>query len=191
MELQWRDIRRMDAEENITLLKNTTPQRRKRIENMADEEDRKRTIAGELLARELLAARLAVAPEQVPLDWEEDGKPLVGESGLYCSISHSGPFVVCAVAERPVGVDVEVIRSVEEKFIRRICNEKELHYIRYGDAGCLRRFWECWTAKEALFKLTGKGPLLTLSALDLPDSVVLDHMVINGCTLTVAMDLKR
>ena len=191
MELQWRDIRQLGAEEIKALLKSTTAFRRKRIESIADEDDRKRTVAGELLPREMLAGRLGVTPEQVPMDWEENGKPQVGESGFYCSISHSGPFVVCAVADCPVGVDVEVIRSADEKFIRRTCSQQEQAYIRYGDADCFRRFWECWTAKEALFKLTGKGPLLTLSSFDLPENVILDHTVKNGCTLTVAMELKR
>ena len=191
MELLWKDIRQMGAEEINHLLKNTTSQRRKRMENIAGEEDRKRTIAGEILARQMLGKRLGVPAEEVPLQWEEEGKPTVEGNALYCSISHSGPFVVCAVAETPIGVDVEVIRGAEEKFIRRTCSDREMEYIHYGDAGCFRRFWECWTAKEALFKLTGKGPLLALSAFELPEHVVLDHTVKNGCTLTVAMDLAR
>ena len=191
MELLWKDIRHLEAEEMQSLLKTTTSQRRRRIESIAGEEDRKRTVAGELLARQMLCERLGVPAAQVPLQWDEEGKPSVEGGAVYCSISHSGPFVVCAVAEHPIGVDVEVIRGAEEKFIRRACSEEEMAYIRYGDAGCYQRFWECWTAKEALFKLTGKGPLLNLSAFALPEHVVLDHTVKNGCTLTVAMDLTR
>ena len=91
--------------------------------------------------------------------------------------------------EHVLGVDVEVIRGAEEKFMHRACSDAEMAYIRYGDAGCYQRFWECWTAKEALFKLTGKGPLLSLSRLALPQGVVLDHIIQNGCAVTVAMML--
>ena len=108
---------------------------------------------------------------------------------FYVSVSHSGPYVVVAVGEKVLGVDVEVIRGAEEKFMRRACSEAEMAYIRYGDAGCFQRFWECWTAKEALFKLTGKGPLLALSRLALPEGVALDYIMHNGCAVTVAMQL--
>lgn len=108
---------------------------------------------------------------------------------FYVSVSHSGPYVVAAAGDHVLGVDVEVIRGAEEKFMRRACSETEMAYIRYGDAGCFQRFWECWTAKEALFKLTGKGPLLALSRLQLPEGVALDHIMQNGCAVTAAMQL--
>ena len=190
MEAVWYDIRTMAEEELKALLHRTDPRRRKRMENIQDPDDRRRTAAGEMLARRLLARKLGVEEAEAPLSWDEDGKPVVAQEGVYCSISHSGPHVVCAVASVPVGVDVEVIRLAEEKFIRRTCNEREVAYIRYGDAGCYQRFWECWTAKEALFKLTGHGPLLKLSGLEVPEGVVLDHTLQNGCTMTVAMALK-
>ena len=90
----------------------------------------------------------------------------------------------------PVGVDVEVVRSADEKFMRRVCSEAEMAYIRVGDDGDCARFWEIWTAKESLFKLTGKGPLLTLSRLALPEGVVLDHIREKGCALTTALRLR-
>ena len=73
--------------------------------------------------------------------------------------------------------------------MRRVCSQQEMACIRPGDDGDCRRFWEIWTAKEALFKLTGKGPLLSLSRLALPQGVVLDHIMQNGCAVTVAMML--
>jgi len=191
MLLKWYDIRKMDSSVCETVIKNTNAQRKSRIRGIAQEDDRKRTVAGELLAREMLGEKLGMDPWQVPLNWEDEGKPQVEAEGVFCSVSHSGPYVVCAVAEVPVGVDVEVIRTADEKFMRRTCSDREMSYIRYGDAGCFQRFWECWTAKESLFKLTGHGPLLSLSAFALPRGVVLDHILQNGCTVTVAMDLNK
>ena len=85
---------------------------------------------------------------------------------------------------------MEVIRSADEKFMRRVCSEAEMAYIRVGDDGDCARFWEIWTAKESLFKLTGKGPLLTLSRLAPPEGVVLDHIREKGCALTTALRLR-
>ena len=74
---------------------------------------------------------------------------------------------------------MEVVRS-QEKFMRRVCSEQEMAYIRPGDDGDCQRFWEIWTAKEALFKLTGKGPLLALSRFSLPAGVTLDYTAQKG-----------
>ena len=109
--------------------------------------------------------------------------------GVYVSVSHSGAWAVCVTADAPVGVDVEVVRSAQEKFMRRVCSQQEMACIRPGDDGDCRRFWEIWTAKEALFKLTGKGPLLKLSRFALPERVALNYMEKNGCALTVAAEI--
>ena len=71
----------------------------------------------------------------MPLQWDELGKPSVEKDGVYVSVSHSGPWAVCVTADAPVGVDVEVVRSAQEKFMRRVCSEQEMAYIRSGDDG--------------------------------------------------------
>ena len=75
-----------------------SPQRRKRAERMPDDRE---TVCGEGLARELLAAALHCPPEEAPLRYDAQGKPLT--DGLYLSISHSRGLAACAVADRPVG----------------------------------------------------------------------------------------
>ena len=189
MELLWYDIRQLDEETMARTVSMMDEARRRRVSDIAGEDDRKRTVAGELLARRVLAQRLGCGEGEVPLRWDDTGKPAVDAGGVYVSVSHSGPYAVCAAADVPVGVDVEVVRSADEKFMRRVCSEAEMAYIRVGDDGDCARFWEIWTAKESLFKLTGKGPLLALSRLALPEGVALDHIMQNGCAVTVAMKL--
>lgn len=190
MELLWYDIRQLDEETMARVMAMMDEDRRRRVSDIAGEDDRKRTVAGELLARRVLAARLGCGEGEVPLCWDDTGKPAVDAEGVYVSVSHSGPYAVCAAADVPVGVDVEVVRSADEKFMRRVCSEAEMAYIRVGDDGDCARFWETWTAKEALFKLTGRGPLLALSRLTLPEGMVLDHIRERGCALTVALRLR-
>ena len=173
MELQWFDIRELTEDAAQTVMGMMDEMRRRRVADIAGEDDRKRTIAGELLARRMLAQSLGCA--------EKDG--------VYVSVSHSGPWAVCVTADAPVGVDVEVVRSAQEKFMRRVCSEQEMAYIRPGDDGDCQRFWEIWTAKEALFKLTGKGPLLALSRFSLPAGVTLDYTAQKGCALTIAAQI--
>lgn len=189
MELQWYDIRELTEDAALAVMGMMDESRRRRVADIAGEDDRKRTVAGELLARQMLAARLGCPEKDVPLSWDELGKPSVEREGVYVSVSHSGAWAVCVTADAPVGVDLEVVRSAQEKFMRRVCSQQEMACIRPGDDGDCRRFWEIWTAKEALFKLTGKGPLLKLSRFALPERVALDYMEKNGCALTVAAEI--
>ena len=189
MELQWFDIRELTEETAAAVMAMMDETRRRRVADIAGEDDRKRTVAGELLARQMLAARLGCPEKDVPLSWDELGKPSVEREGVYVSVSHSGAWAVCVTADAPVGVDVEVVRSAQEKFMRRVCSQQEMACIRPGDDGDCRRFWEIWTAKEALFKLTGRGPLLALSRFALPEGVALDYTEKNGCALTVAVQI--
>ena len=174
MELQWYDIRELTEDAAQAVMGMMDETRRRRVADIAGEDDRKRTVVGELLARQMLAARLGCPEKDVPLSWDELGKPSVEREGVYVSVSHSGAWAV---------------RSAQEKFMRRVCSQQEMACIRPGDDGDCRRFWEIWTAKEALFKLTGKGPLLKLSRFALPERVALDYMEKNGCALTVAAEI--
>lgn len=121
MELQWFDIRELTEDAAQTVIGMMDETRRRRVADIAGEDDRKRTIAGELLARRMLAQTLGCAEKDVPLQWDELGKPSVEKDGVYVSVSHSGPWAVCVTADAPVGVDVEVVRSAQEKFMRRVC----------------------------------------------------------------------
>ena len=139
MELLWYDIRQLDETAMARTVAMMDEERRRRVSDIAGEDDRKRTVAGELLARRVLAARLGYGEEAVPLGWDDTGKPAADAEGVYVSVSHSGPYAVCAAADVPVGVDVEVVRSADEKFMRRVCSEAEMAYIRVGDDGdCAR-----------------------------------------------------
>ena len=58
MELQWFDIRELTDETAQTVLSMMDETRRRRVADIAGEDDRKRTIAGELLVRRMAAATL-------------------------------------------------------------------------------------------------------------------------------------
>lgn len=113
MELQWYDIRELTEDAAQAVMGMMDETRRRRVSDIAGEDDRKRTVAGELLARQMLAARLGCPEKDVPLSWDELGKPSVEREGVYVSVSHSGAWAVCVTADAPVGVDVEVVRSAQ------------------------------------------------------------------------------
>ena len=84
-----------------------------------------------------------------------NGKPYVEISDTYLSVSHSGEYFLCIIAERPVGIDVQERKnSNSDKIAERYFTEREKSFIRdNGENG----FFTVWTRKEAYSKLTGEG----------------------------------
>ncbi len=72
------------------------------------------------------------------------------------SISHSKDLILCALAEYPVGVDIEDIRPRRETLPKYALTEAE--FARYQAlGGDWPAFYTLWTRKEAWCKYTGQG----------------------------------
>ena len=90
-------------------------------------------------------------------EWQfnEHGKPCI-PGGPYFSISHCKEGIAVAVADEPIGIDIEGIRHADEELIRRTMNEEERLWVT-GDGLRDRRFTRLWTQKEAVVKAIGTG----------------------------------
>ena len=142
--------------------------KRKRVDKFRRADDKKRTVAGEMLARKLISETLGINGENITFKENEQGKPFVKNLNIEFNISHSADMVVCAVHDKPVGIDVELIRPINLTVAKRVCSDDELIYI-FGKApskndftfidnvDILTRFFEIWTAKEAYGKCLGCG----------------------------------
>ncbi len=84
------------------------------------------------------------------------GKPYFAGSDIQFNISHSGDFAAAAVSAYPVGVDVQVTRSIKEGLIRKLCRGKELDYIAAATDKS-RAFIHLWALKESYIKAIGMG----------------------------------
>lgn len=87
----------------------------------------------------------------------EHGKPFLKDHPeIHFNISHCKAGIAVAVADQPVGIDIESYREVSDSLIRYTMNEEEQRFIRESDDP-VRTFTEYWTKKEAVFKLRGTG----------------------------------
>jgi 4'-phosphopantetheinyl transferase len=108
--------------------------------------------------RIILGRYLQAQPAQLQFILGDNKKPyLLNENReiLHYNLSHSGDWIVLAVAQLHVGADVEYIDPVfpfqdilEDNFSR-----KEADYINISP----ERFFTLWTRKEAILKATGQG----------------------------------
>lgn len=92
-----------------------------------------------------------------PFSYHANGKPYLAEfPHLHFNLSHCRTAVLCALSSRPVGVDVERIRTARPDLLRYTMNLDEQQQILSSSHPDLT-FTRLWTRKEALLKLTGDG----------------------------------
>lgn len=115
-----------------------------------------------------LALQRAGIPELPQVRFEESGKPVFMAFPLHFSLSHSGTFAAALLSDAPCALDVEAVKNgVQERLIHRCLNQRE------QALGC--DFFECWTKKECLGKLSGRGLPARPSELDSLDAAYIDH----------------
>lgn len=107
--------------------------------------------------------------EQLPhIARGEQGKPYFPARPEYhFNLSHSGRFALCALDERPVGADLEVIRPHHPKLAQRICSAQELDWLEQ-QSDKTSALCQLWTRKEALVKYHGTGLTVPLREIRVP-----------------------
>ena len=87
---------------------------------------------------------------------DEFGKPHLINLPGHVSISHTSGWAAAAWHDnRPVGIDIEPLRTQFSRVVPRVLSELEIEHA----AGNLQRLAMYWCAKEALYKLYGKRHL--------------------------------
>ena len=114
------------------------------------------------------------------------GKPFL-PGGPSFSLSHAGPYALCAVAPLPVGVDVEAPRCTMELAVRCF-HPNEIAFLQTLASDAQQdTLCRLWTAKEAYTKMLGLGLHLPLRSfwVDLSgkSAVLHDKNVPSGCCL--------
>lgn len=104
----------------------------------------------------LLAERRGVEPLPA-MERESGGKPYFPGLPQVCfNVSHSGELCLCALADAPVGCDIELVRPRKGKLPAYTLSGGELQWFR-ARGGSWADFYTLWTLKEARVKCTGEG----------------------------------
>ena len=139
-------------EEALECVRAIESERYDRIVRIKSEDNRLRTLSAGMLIKDI-CDKMEIEDPKVLRD--EHGKPYIeGHPEVFFNISHSGPFVVMAYGDKPVGIDIQETRNVTESFARRILNESEYDMYDMSDP---RSICRVWTVKEAYSKLLGIG----------------------------------
>ena len=130
---------------------------------------RGRFIASRVALRDLLARELGCSPATLEFQAGPHGKPTLAGDPLHFNLSRSEDLCLIAIADAPVGVDVEFRR--EDPYLlrvaRRFFSETEVEELRgLAEDEQLPAFFRIWSRKEAYIKALGLGLSLPLDSFD-------------------------
>jgi len=129
-----------------------------RVRRYRQPRDRQRSLIGYAALHHHLRTRSASLACPAALHWSELGRPLVqSPAPCWVSLSHGGDYAAIAIADHPVGIDLEPWESAE------ILQPATLAHLCFSSAEAAwagddpHRCLQIWTAKEAVLKALGLG----------------------------------
>ena len=140
--------------------------KRKKVAKFKFKKDRLRSIFGEIMMRIIVCGMTHVTNNDIFYTYNEYGKPLLtNPTGLFYNISHSGDWVICAVDDSPIGVDVEAMEPIDMDIAKRFFSNDEYRFLmEISEEKRLTYFYKIWTLKESYIKAEGMGMSLALDS---------------------------
>lgn len=153
--------------------------------------DRARCIGAGLLLNYALQQHDCSYPLPPQVAKDSQGKPWLPElPDFHFNISHSGKWVVCAVGDRPIGVDIEQTERGMQEVAKRYFSAAEQNYLQsLANEKRSTAFIELWVLKESYMKATGLGlsqSLKDLQVVHIGPPATMEHKgqkVLYGLTL--------
>lgn len=174
-------LNELSDEKFADYLKLVDDERKDRIMRFHFMADKKRSLVGTLLTGYVISKAFGVSPGDIIFEKNKYGKPFVkGRSDIHFNISHSGNYVVAAVGENSVGIDVQEHKSgilgIADRFFsseeRAALDATGTSMKEQGGGACdpirdsnpddrqelkRRMFYDMWSLKEAYIKCIGMG----------------------------------
>ncbi|MFZ5987787.1 MAG: 4'-phosphopantetheinyl transferase family protein [Bacillota bacterium] len=148
------------------VLHNLPEDKKEKIKKFRRFEDGLRALSAEILIRVIITTKLGIKNDEIVFETGQHGKPyLTGFDNFHFNLSHSGKWVVCAVSDLPVGIDVEQIKEIELNIANRFFSQieaKDLFHKNENER--LGYFFDLWTLKESYIKADGKGLSMPLNS---------------------------
>ena len=151
------DISKLSDEDFLNLYIKSDKERQKKADKLKQDSAKKLSIAAGELAKKSIAEVLNIDPESIRFRTTKAGKPYAENLNIEFSISHSGNIAVCAISDKPVGIDIELIKDVSFNVAKRLFTPDEQKYVFEKWDVSKQRFYEVWTRKEAYVKKIGRG----------------------------------
>lgn len=151
----------LSREDFLKLLDNLNDNDKEKILRYKKYEDSLRSLYGKLLLKDELDLK------ELNLSYNKYGKPYLKDeySNTHFNISHSGEWVVIAIDNVPIGIDIQEVTNIDIKIAKRFFSSEESEYIfSLDEENRIDAFFKLWSLKEAYVKAEGKGLSIPLNS---------------------------
>ncbi len=133
--------------DDLSGLEFLSDERKRRVERYMQPKDKVRCLVGGLLLYYALG-------HNTPPMYAEYGKPYFENERCF-NISHSGDYVVLALSDYTLGVDIEKVKPYSANVAEKCFTPPELDWLSENNDD--KSFYKIWSAKESIMKATGRG----------------------------------
>lgn len=168
------------------LLQFAPPEKQERILRQRAKQNADNMLLGAALARHMIWETFHLPLSRQHIAYGPHGKPYLRDCpNVHFNFSHSGQYVAFAVADRPVGIDVQVIGAYRPEVAVRVCSDEELARIGASDDPTAE-FTKLWTRKEAYLKMLGCGIIGGIGKLPVGDETQVQIFLLSNAALSIA-----
>lgn len=163
-------------EQSLAMYGHLPKERQESVDRLKNEEMRRKRIQTGYFLQEVLSKEIGISMDELRYRYGAQGKPeldydamkIVLQEPIHFNMSHSGDYVVIAVSQSPVGVDIEYKSKNHLSVAKRCFHEKEYQSIlsHETEKEQAKRFLEIWTMKEAYVKCSGQGMSVPFNSFD-------------------------
>ena len=137
-------------------------QRNEKIERLKHEDDKQLSKGVELLLMYGLKQIDPAISFPLSIKEEESGNLLLEKQldpPVYFNLSHAKEYAACAIADKPVGIDVECVKTRDVQHMEKILHPQEASILAFvtNPEEKKKFFYECWVTKESYLKNLGLG----------------------------------
>jgi len=148
--------------------------RKERIDRLKTGRSRLLSLGAGILFDEAMRKR-GLDPDRLVIAASANGRPFLPDHpDIHFSLSHSGNMAMCAVSEKNVGCDIQIIDERRLSAAQKAFSAEETEIFEKLDkTGRTAFFYRVWVLKESLAKADGRGlafPMKTVSVMISADS---------------------
>ncbi|PWN68632.1 4-phosphopantetheinyl transferase [Chryseobacterium phosphatilyticum] len=138
---------------------------RSHILNYRRWQDAQLSLSGRILLQHGLKTYFHISEPDIRVS--PNKKPYLRGNPVYFNISHSRDRVVCAIAEFPIGIDIEFLdRTINYYDFQFQMTKGEFEQIEHAEDK-IKSFFNYWTRKEAVIKAHGDGMMIPLDTFEI------------------------
>ncbi len=139
-------------------------------------------IAGDYALKKVFSDLFGITEIQI----NRERKPYIKDCPYHFNLSHSGEYLLLAVADVPVGADIEKITKIRPKTMEKYFSDAEqAHVMKEGKTA----FFEIWTKKESYVKYTGEGIKGLMKTNFYPENIAFFQTIYENHQIAVCTDV--